>query len=369
MSRRLTGLIKKEFIQIIRDPSSLAVAFFLPVLLLVLFGYGVSLDAEHVPIGVVIDKQDRITNSFVSMFQGSIYFNVTIFRNYKDAEDQIKRHKIDGIIHIKDDFSSKILSGSNASAQLVVNAADANNARMVMGYAEAISSNWLEKFQKEQGIDFKIPVKTEYRIWFNPEVRSRNFLVPGLIVVIMTLIGALLTALVMAREYERGTMESLIVTPVTVTEILLGKLISYFILGMGGMLISVLMAVFLFDVPLRGSIWVLTLTSSLFLIVALGMGLAISSLAKEQFVAGQAAIVVTFLPAFLLSGFIFEVGNMPKPLQIMTNLIAARHFVSILQTVFLAGDLWVIILPKCLILIVMATFFLMRTKQLTKKRL
>jgi len=164
-------------------------------------------------------------------------------------------------------------------------------------------------------------------------------------------------------------MESMIVTPVTITEILLGKLISYFILGMGGMLISVLMAVFLFDVPLRGSIWVLTLTSSLFLIVALGMGLTISSLAKEQFVAGQAAIIVTFLPAFLLSGFIFETGNMPEILQIMTNLIAARHFVSILQTVFLAGDIWSIIIPKSLILVLMAVFFLARTRQLTKKRL
>jgi len=203
MSRRLTGLIRKEFIQIIRDPSSLAVAFFLPVLLLFLFGYGVSLDAEHVPIGIVAEKQNRITNSFISMFQGSKYFDVNIFRNYQEAEKNIKKHKIDAIVYMKDDFSSGILSGSDAGVQLVVNAADANNARIVMGYVDAVTSNWLEKFQKEQGIDFKIPVKTEYRIWFNPELRRRNFLVPGLIVVIMTLIGALLTALVMAREYER----------------------------------------------------------------------------------------------------------------------------------------------------------------------
>ncbi len=193
-------------------------------------------------------------------------------------------------------------------------------------------------------------MQVEQRVWFNSELRSRNFLVPGLIAVIMTLIGALLTALVMAREWERGTMEALMVTPVAIREVLLGKLIPYFMLGMGGMVLSVVMAVWLFEVPLRGSLWVLLLTSALFLLVALGMGLLISITAKNQFVAGQAAIIVTFLPAFLLSGFIFDIGSMPGVVQFITHLIAARYFVAILQTLFLAGDVWSVILPNALAL-------------------
>ena len=189
-------------------------------------------------------------------------------------------------------------------------------------------------------------MQLEQRVWFNSELRSRNFLVPGLIAVIMTLIGALLTAMVMAREWERGTMEALLVTPVRMREMLLGKLIPYFILGMGGMALSVAMAVWLFGVPLRGSLLLLFAASSLFLLVALGMGLLISIVAKNQFVAGQVAIIVTFLPAFILSGFIFDIGSMPGVVQAITHLIAARYFVAILQTVFLAGDVWPVILPN-----------------------
>ena len=190
----------------------------------------------------------------------------------------------------------------------------------------------------------------EQRVWFNSELRSRNFLVPGLIAVIMTLIGALLTAMVMAREWERGTMEALMVTPVTIREMLLGKLIPYFILGMGGMGLSVAMAVWLFEVPLRGSLLLLARRRVLFLLAALGMGLLISTVAKNQFVAGQVAIIVTFLPAFILSGFIFDIGSMPGVVQAITHVIAARYFVAILQTVFLAGDVWPVILPNALAL-------------------
>lgn len=197
----------------------------------------------------------------------------------------------------------------------------------------------------------------EQRIWYNSAVRSRNFLVPGLIAVIMTLIGALLTALVMAREWERGTLEALIATPVSVTEILLGKLIPYYLLGMGGMLLSIAMAVFLFQVPLLGSLWVLLITGTLFMLVALGMGLVISIAAKNQFVAGQIAIIITFLPAFIMSGFIFDIDSMPPAIQSITYLIAARYFVAILQTVFLAGNVWGIIIPNALALLFMALFF------------
>ncbi len=185
----------------------------------------------------------------------------------------------------------------------------------------------------------------------------------------MTLIGALLTALVVAREWERGTMEALLVTPVSTTELLLGKLIPYFLLGMGGMTLSVIMAIGLFGVPFRGSFWVLGLTSALFLLAALGMGLLISTVAKNQFIAGQIAIIVTFLPAFILSGFIFDIQSMPTVVQWITHLIAARYFVAILQTSFLAGNVWSVILPNAFALAVMAAVFLGLTKRETLKRL
>ena len=219
------------------------------------------------------------------------------------------------------------------------------------------------------GEPLDLPVQIEQRVWFNSELRSRDFLVPGLIAVIMTLIGALLTSLVMAREWERGTMEALLVTPASMREVLLGKLIPYFILGTGGMSLSVVMAVWLFDVPLRGSLWVLFGAASLFLLAALGMGLLISTVSKNQFVAGQVAIIVTFLPAFILSGFIFDINSMPWPVRIITHLMAARYFVSILQTVFLAGDVWAVILPNALALVVMAAFSLGMTRRKSRKRL
>ncbi len=214
-----------------------------------------------------------------------------------------------------------------------------------------------------------MPVEMEPRIWFNSEVKSRNFLVPGLVAIIMTLIGTLLTALVMAREWERGTLEALLVTPASMSEILLGKIVAYFTLGTGGMLLTVGMAVWLFGVPLRGSFWLLWACASLFLLAALGMGLTISTLARSQFVAGQIAIVGTFLPAFLLSGFIFDIPSMPAVIQAVTHLIVARYFVAIAQTLFLAGDVWPIVLPNALALTLMAVFFLGVTWRKSRKRL
>jgi len=218
-------------------------------------------------------------------------------------------------------------------------------------------------------INANIPVDLEYRVWFNPALRSRNFLVPGLIAIIMTLIGALLTALVVAREWERGTMEALLVTPIRVREILLGKIIPYFILGMGGLVLSVAMAIWLFKVPLNGSLWLLMATSALFLMAALGMGLLISTLARNQFVAGQVAIITTYLPAFILSGFIFDINSMPWPIQGVTHLIAARYYVSILQSIFAAGNIWSVIIPNSLALIIMSAVFLLLVKRRTRKSL
>jgi len=366
---RLLGLVRKEFLQILRDPSSIAIAFLMPVLLLLIFGYGVSLDAEHVPLGIVVENANADTSSFIGSFRQSIYFDPVIISGMQEAVAALESGGIEGIIRLREDFSRQLRNSGGAPIQVIVNGTDANNARLITGYIEKAWSKWLENRAIADGTTLKLPVQTEQRVWFNSELRSRNFLVPGLIAVIMTLIGALLTAMVMAREWERGTMEALMVTPVSRKEILLGKLIPYFTLGMGGMALSVIMSFFLFRVPLSGSLLVLFAAASLFLFAALGMGLLISIIAKNQFVAGQIAIIVTFLPAFILSGFIFDIRSMPLPIQLITHLIAARYFVSILQTVFLAGNIWSVILPNAFALIVMSSIFLGMSRKKFRKRL
>jgi len=366
---RLRGLVRKEFLQIVRDPSSIAIAFVMPVFLLILFGYGVSLDAERVPLAVVVERPNADTADFVAAFRGSKYFAPTDVATMPQAIERMLEGRVDAILRLRADFAERLRRSDGAPVQLVVNGVNANTARLIEGYVQGAWTGWLRQRSEAQGQELRIPVEVEHRVGFNSALRSRNYLVPGLVVVIMTLIGALLTALVMAREWERGTMEALMVTPAAVSEILLGKLIPYFVLGTGGMLLSVAMAVWLFGVPLRGSLWLLWLTASLFLLVALGMGLLISSVAKNQFIAGQLAIIVTFLPAFLLSGFIFDIGSMPAVVQAITHLIAARYFVAIATTLFLAGDVWSVVLPNALALLAMAVVFLGLTWRKTRKRL
>jgi ABC-2 type transport system permease protein len=366
---RLRGMVRKETLQIIRDPSSIAIAFVLPLILLFIFGYGVSLDATDVPVAVVSEGTSAEADDFIASIQGSPYFKPEITHSIQAAEALLVSHQVDGIIWLRNDFGAKLLSGQQAPIGVILNGVDANNARMIQGYVEGTWGSWLEQYIAGQGQAMSVPADLEYRIWFNPEVRSRNFLIPGLIAVIMTLIGALLTAMVIAREWERGTMEALMVTPLTSREILLGKLLPYFVLGMGGLALSVSMAVWLFEVPLRGSLLLLFATSALFLLTALGMGLTISTVARNQFVAGQIAIIATFLPAFMLSGFIFDIHSMPIAVQVVTYLIAARYYVAILQTLFLAGNLWHVIGINSLALFLICTFFLGVAKRRTVKRL
>lgn len=366
---RLQGFIRKEFIQVIRDPSSIAIAFLLPVVLLLLFGYGVSLDAEHVPIALVIENPNADSSGLAGAFERSRYFTPATFVTIADAEHALRFHQVQAILWLRDDFSSQFRTPQGARVQVIVNGGDANTARQISGYVQAAVSGWLEQHALLTGKALTPLVNVQPRVWFNAELRSRNFLVPGLIAVIMTLIGALLTALVMAREWERGTMEALMVTPVTVREILVGKLLPYFLLGTGGMAVSVTMAVWLFEVPLRGSLWVLFLGGSLFLFSALGMGLLISITAKNQFVAGQVAIIVTFLPAFILSGFLFDIGSMPEAIQAITHIVAARYYVEILQSVFLAGDVWPLLIPNGAALLMMAIFFLGLSRMKFRKRM
>ncbi len=366
---RLRGLLRKEFLQIVRDPSSIAIAFLMPIFLLTLFGYGVSLDADHVPIALVEDAPSRDGADFLASIRGTHYFAPREAASMAEAEQALREGKVNGIVRLPADFPRRLRESAGAPIQVVVSGVDANTARLVLGYVEGAWGTWLASRAARLGQEASAPVGQQTRIWFNAELRSRNYLVPGLVAIIMTLIGALLTALVMAREWERGTMEALLVTPASMTEVLLGKLGAYFVLGTGGMFLTVGLAVWLFEVPLRGSFWVLWACSSLFLLAALGMGLTISTLARSQFVAGQVAIIATFLPAFLLSGFIFDIGSMPPVVQAITHVIVARYFVAIVQTLFLAGDVWAVVVPNALALALLAAAFLAITWRKSRKRL
>jgi len=366
---RLRGMIRKESLQILRDPSSIAIAFVMPVVLLLLFGYGVSLDARHIPLAMVVEQPDANSASLVGAFQRSEYFDPQPFKSIQAAQRAFDLRKVFGIVWLRNDFSKRMLSQSDAPIGVIVNGVDANQARITEGYIQGVWQAWLISHARSQGVELSLPVVLEPRIWFNSAVRSRDFLVPGLIAVIMTLIGAMLTSMVVAREWERGTMEALMVTPIRIGELVAGKLIPYFVLGMGGMLLSVAMALWLFDVPLRGSFWALTAASALFMLVSLGMGLLISVVAKNQFVAGQISIIITFLPAFILSGFIFQISSMPAAIQLITHIIPARYYVAILQTLFLAGDIWPIVLTNSAALAVMMVIFLGLARRKMQKRL
>lgn len=367
--KRLIGMIRKETLQILRDPSSIAIAFVLPIIMLFLFGHGVSLDAKDVRIGFVLENQDSETSDVRAAFGQSIYFDLQHFQSIQEAEQALIAQRIDGIVWLRSDFSRHLLAGQSAAIGVIINGLDANQARITEGYIQGAWQTWLNHYGERRGLPLAIPITVEQRIWFNPAVQSRFFLVPGLIAVIMTLIGTLLTALVVAREWERGTMETLLVTPIRIHELLLGKLIPYFILGMGGMLLTVAMAVSVFEVPLRGSFFILLAVSALFMLVALAMGLLISTLVKNQFVAGQIAIIVTYLPAFILSGFIFDINSMPTVIQWITHIVPARYFVAILQTVFLAGNVWQVILPNAAALILMAIGLLWIVRRKVSKHL
>ncbi len=274
---RLAGLVRKEFLQIVRDPSSIAIAFVMPIFLLVLFGYGVSLDADHVPVALVAESPSADTADFFASLEASHYFAPIRMNGMAEADAALRQGRVSAIVHLRENFAERLRRPDGAPIQVIVNGVDANTARLAQGYVTGAWGAWLTRWAGQRGMDLNTPVRLEQRVWFNSELRSRNYLVPGLVAIIMTLIGALLTALVMAREWERGTMEALLVTPATMSEILLGKLFAYFILGTGGMLLTVGLAVGLFEVPLRGSFWVLWVCASLFLLAALGMGLTIST--------------------------------------------------------------------------------------------
>lgn len=367
--RRLWGLVRKESLQVVRDPSSIAIAFVMPAVLLFLFGYGVSLDPIGVDLGLVVEEPTEETGGLVAAFANSPYFDVAVYPDRQPAEAALQAGRVRGLVIVPADAGARLGRGQTAPMQVILDGSDANTARLVKGYVEGVWARWLEIEALQRGTAVALPVSLEPRVWFNPELRSRYFLVPGLIAIVMTLIGTLLTALVVSREWERGTMEALMTTPAGVGEIIVGKLIPYFALGMGGMVLSVGMGIGVFGVPLRGSFLALAGTTGVYLTAALAMGLFISTVARNQFVAGQIALVAAFLPAFMLSGFVFEINSMPWPIQAISHLVPARYFVSILQTLFLAGDVPGELLPDTAAIAAIATFFLVLTARRTRKRL
>jgi ABC-2 type transport system permease protein len=366
--RRIRALVYKEAKQMMRDPSSVAIGIIMPVVLILLFGYGLSLDVTKVPVAIVLEDPSPAATELAAGFELSPYFDPELLTSMARAEELLLTRKLDGIIRVRPDFARNLNLGS-AEVQILVHGVDANHARIVQNYAQGAVRQWTAR-RAARGVEVIAgPVVVQNRMWFNEANESRYFLVPGLIVLIMTLIGALLTALVMAREWERGTIEPLFVTPVRTDEILLGKTIPYFILGMIGLVLCLLAAKFLFAVPFRGSISVLAGASMLYLLVALGIGLLISSAVKSQFVASQITLLVSFLPAVMLSGFLFDLRSMPDLVRLVTYVLPARYYVALLQTVFLAGDVWAVIIPNAAVLAVMAATLVILTRRVTRKSL
>ena len=367
-SRRVWSLVKKEMRQIVRDPSSIAIGIVLPVVLILLFGYGMSLDVTHLPVAIVLEDPSPTSTDLAASFELSRYFDVQKTTSMRRAEDWMLTRKVDGIVRIRPDFSRR-LSRGDVEVQLLVHGIDANRARIIQGYVQGAIGVWAARRSAEGEQVLSGPVQVQNRLWFNETNESRYFLVPGLIVLVMTLIGALLTSLVVAREWERGTMEALFVTPVRPGEILLGKTIPYFVLGMIGLVLCLISAKFLFHVPFRGSVVVLIGVSMLYLLVALALGLLISSALKSQFVASQITLLVTFLPAVMLSGFLFDLRSLPAVVQLITYLLPARYYVTLLQTIFLVGDIWAVILPNAAVLAAMMTVLLWLARRAIRKQL
>jgi len=367
--RRVAALMRKEMRQILRDPSTIIIAVVLPLTLLFLFGYGVSFDARRIEIGLVVEEPTPETGSFAAALLNSPLFSVRTTRTRHGLEDDLVAGRIDGIVVVPASFTAQSARGDRAPIQVIVDGSDPNKATLVRNYLQGTWANWLGQEAIARGDKLVVPLSVEPRVWFNPEVSSHHYLVPGSIAIILMLIGALLTALVVAREWERGTMEALLATPVGILGLLVGKLVPYFILGMITMSLATATALFLFGVPFRGSFAVLGLMSSVFLVTALGQGLLISTLTRNQLVAAQITLISAFLPSFFLSGFVFEIAGMPPVLQLVSFAVPARYFVASLQTLFLAGDVWGVLWPNLAGMAAIATVYIGLTSLSTKTRL
>jgi ABC-2 type transport system permease protein len=341
--RRFWAIARKEFLHVLRDPRSLGMGIAMPMVLLLLFGYALTLDVDRVPLVVWDQSQSPASREFLSRLAASRYFAIRRqISNYRELEQAIDSGQALAGLVMPSDFARQVESGRTACAQLILDGSDSNTATIAAGYAEAVTRGYSEEIvlhtlRRAGARKPDPPLEVRLRAWFNDDMQSRNYLVPGLIAVLMMIVAALLTSLTVAREWERGTMEQLLSTPVKGAELILGKLLPYFTVGMLDVVLAVLLGEFLFAVPLRGSLALLFLMAGVFLLGALSMGLLISIVAKSQLLANQMAMLLTFVPAYLLSGLIFAIPNMPKPIQAVTYLIPARYFVSLLRSLYLKG--------------------------------
>jgi len=340
---RVWAVARKEFIHISRDPRSLGIAIAIPLLLLILYGYALTLDVDRVPLVVWDQSASPASREFISRFGGSRYFAlVGQARNYREVERAIDASEALMALVIPRDFAAHLESGRAAAAQLIVDGSDSNTATIAMGYADAVVQAYSQDVTMHQtlqtgGPGLKPPLDLRARVWFNADLESKHYIIPGLIAVIMLVIAAMLTSLTVAREWERGSMEQLISTPIKGRELILGKLLPYFTIGMLDVALAVLMGELLFHVPLRGSVALLFGTAAIFLAGSLALGMVISIATKSQLLASQLAMMLTYLPSILLSGFISAISNMPKSLQLLSHLVPARYFITLLKGIYLKG--------------------------------
>lgn len=368
--RRLRALCRKEVWQILRDPSSNLIAFVLPVVMLFIFGYGINLDSTAVSIGLVLEDKSPEARHFADSLYGSPYFIVHTAETQSEIEQALTDGQVRGFVIVPVDFAEKLKRPTDTAPLLVVtDGSEPNTASFVQNYVNGAWNGWMQQRASERGEKPPARISIESRFWFNPAAESRNFLIPGSITIIMTVVGALLTSLVVAREWERGTMEALLASPVTRTELLLSKLLPYYALGIVSLFLCVAVAVWVMHVPFRGALLLLWVIGSLFLASSLGLGLLLSTVLRNQFNAAQAALNAAFLPAVMLSGFLFEIRSMPSGMQVVTHLIPARYFVTAMQTLFQAGNVGPVLLSSAAYLVVAGALFVGLTALKTRRRM
>ncbi|MBT2867708.1 ABC transporter permease [Chromobacterium violaceum] len=366
--RRLAALCRKESYQIVRDPSSILIAFILPVALLFILGYAVNLDSAHIRLGLLDLDGGGAAQRLAATLYATPALDVRPLHSRPELEEKLAHGKIRGALVIQNGFS-RDWANRRGAVQLLTDGAEPNTANFVAAYAQGAWLRWQQAEGDERAQSSAPAIDIRQRFWFNPSAESPNFLVPGTIAIVMTIVGALLSSLVVAREWERGTMEALLATPVSRAELLLSKILPYYVLGIAAMLLCLLVAVFVMRVPFRGPLWLLWLMSSLFLANALGMGLFLSTVMRTQFDAAQAALTAGYLPALMLSGFVFEISSMPAPLQWLTRILPARYFASTLQTLFQAGVIPSLLWFNAASLILLGAFWLGQTVRKTRRTL
>jgi ABC-2 type transport system permease protein len=367
--QQLTAIMLKEAKQVVRDPSSWIIAVVLPLTFLFLFGYGISLDTTVLRIAVVREDSGRDARALAAALTESKWFAVVAAADRAGGERLLQDQAVKAVVIIPAEFGRRLMAQNTpAQVQVLVDGAEPNTANYVHAYVNAVWNGFLAARGLEQGAPLALPVSVEARYWFNANAVSRWFLIPGSMTVIMTLLGTLMTTLVIAREYERGTLEALYATPLTRGQILLGKSLPYFLLAMVSMAVCVLTALLLFKLPLRGSFLTLGVVSAAFLVPALGQGLLISVTMRTQMAAAQLGLMTGYMPAMMLSGFLFDIRSMPAWLQAITLVIPARYMNVSLQTVFLAGDLWPVLLPNMLFMLAVGALFFGLTWRRLHKR-